>query len=300
MTAPLVLSTITPTGFQVARRLTGEQGAVIYAPFDFRWTVQRALRTIRPRALILVEAELWPNLIHLTRAHGVPIALVNGRISSRAVRRARWGGVWFRRTLARIDLFLMQTPVDAERIVLLGAPADRVRVLGSLKWDASLTTAPPSEQINAAADQLGLKPEEPLIVAGSTHRPEEQAVLEAFGAARQRLPQARLILAPRHIERVAFSLRHVHAERTGRQTRGEAAIGVEERREAARVRLRRGVEREEKRITLPLDAFDSRALRHETEPRLVEKRARLLRRGAAHVLRFLQERNERPFVRRLG
>jgi len=200
---PLVLSTVTPTGFHVASRALGERGAVIYAPYDFSWIVRRALKTIQPRVLILVESELWPNLIRLTKARGIPVVIVNGRISARAQARYLKVRRWLQDIIGCLHPCLMQTEADAQRLVSLGVPADRVRVLGSLKWDASLGSRPSADTLRELRQRLHLSPDQPVLVAGSTHRGEEAAILAAYQALRTRYPTLRLIIAPRHLERVA-------------------------------------------------------------------------------------------------
>jgi len=199
---PLVLSTITPSGFQVASRWLGERGVTIYAPLDFRLTVRWSLEAIRPRMLLLVESELWPTLVHLTKHQQGSVAVVNGRISERAYRRYLWVRPWLKGVLESVDLFLMQTEEDARRLVAMGAPPSRVQVLGSLKWDASLISRPKPAELAALSARLGLGAGDALIVAGSTHRGEERALLEAFQGLRAQLDHVRLIIAPRHLERV--------------------------------------------------------------------------------------------------
>ncbi len=198
----VVLSTITPTGFAVASNCLGTQGVVIYAPLDFRFAVRRALETIRPRLLLLVESELWPALTRLTNAQRIPVAVVNGRISARAYRRYRWVKPWLKRMLDAVDLFLMQSEEDAARITGMGAEGRRVRVQGSLKWDASLATRPKRGAGEELAARLGVRPDEIVLVAGSTHRGEETTVLEACRVLRKRRTAVRLVIAPRHVERI--------------------------------------------------------------------------------------------------
>jgi 3-deoxy-D-manno-octulosonic-acid transferase len=198
----VVLSTVTPTGFGVASRLLGRRGVVIYAPLDFRVFVRQALRDIQPHLLLLVESEFWPTLIRLTHQQGVPIVIVNGRISARAHRRYLWVTPWLKGVLERVSLFLMQADVDAERVIAIGAPRDRVRVLGNLKWDASLSSRPQQAQCDALARRLGLGQDQALLVAGSTHRGEEQRVLQAVKFLRARKVPVRLMIAPRHLERL--------------------------------------------------------------------------------------------------
>ena len=197
---PLVLSTITPAGFAVASK-QGE-GIPIYFPLDVRGCVGRALDALRPRLLLLVESELWPMAIRATASRGVPIAVVNGRLSPRAFRRHRLVAPWVRGTLERVRLFLMQSQADADRLLALGVSPEKVRVVGNVKWDASLGARPTTEAIAELAVRLGLTGREEVVVAGSTHRGEEAALLRAFLAARSARPRARLILAPRHLERL--------------------------------------------------------------------------------------------------
>lgn len=199
---PLVFSAITKSGFDAAARQVGERGVPIFFPLDLRAPVRRAFDTVQPKLLIVMESELWPMVIHAAHARHVPIAMVNGRISDRSFRRAQWvksklGWLW-----REVDLFLMQSQVDADRLLQLGAPAEKVRVTGNLKWDASLSGRPDTAQLQALRARLGVSDSVPLLVAGSTHRGEETAVLAAFHALKATHPSLRLVVAPRHLERL--------------------------------------------------------------------------------------------------
>jgi len=198
----LVVSTVTPGGFQLASTQRCAS-AVIYFPLDLRASVTHALEAIRPRVLLLMESELWPMMIRLAKARGTAVAVVNGRISPRAFRRHRWVKRWFRKTLGQVDLFLMQSQLDADRIIQLGASAQKVRVVGSLKWDASLGSRPTEETLHTMARHLGLNGRQSVLVAGSTHRGEERLLLQAFQTLRSLHPHLRFIIAPRHLERLA-------------------------------------------------------------------------------------------------
>ena len=200
---PLVLSTITPSGFAVASKRLGDRVVAIFFPLDLRACVARALSTIHPRALILIEAELWPTMIRVATSRDIPVVVVNGRISPRAFRRYQWVKPWLAGMLHQVDLFLMQSETDARRIVQLGAPSAKVQVTGSLKWDASLAERPSPDAIRETAARIGLNGRETVIVAGSTHRGEETVLLEGLRSLRARHPDARLIVAPRHLERLA-------------------------------------------------------------------------------------------------
>jgi 3-deoxy-D-manno-octulosonic-acid transferase len=192
------LSTTTVTGQAIAREASGADG-VFYAPFDFRRPVRRTLDRLRPSLLVLVETEIWPNLVHEARLRGARIAMVNGRISPRSFPRYRRVRALLSRVLAEFDLFLMQGEAHRARLVAMGAPAERVQVSGNLKYDALVPPDPPAELRRA----LGHGAAAPLLVAGSTMDGEEWMVLQAFVAIRRAHPTARLVIAPRRPERFA-------------------------------------------------------------------------------------------------
>ena len=198
----VVLSTITPSGFSVAAQQVGERGIAIYFPLDLRVCVTRALDVLKPRILLLMESEFWPVMLHLAKARKIPIALVNGRTSARAFRRYQLVRPFVARMLGHVDCFLMQSQVDAERVIAMGAPAKRVSVAGNLKWDASLSARPATATLQTSAARLGLRNGDTVIVAGSTHPGEEETVLTAFKALRRPDRPLRLIIAPRHMERL--------------------------------------------------------------------------------------------------
>jgi 3-deoxy-D-manno-octulosonic-acid transferase len=155
------------------------------------------LAALRPRLLILVETEIWPNLIHEARLQGARIAVVNGRISDRSVGRYRLVRFFLRRVLSDVDLLLMQTEEYARRMASIGALPERVRVVGNLKYDALVAPAASDGLARlVCGDGSG-----PLWVAGSTVAGEEERVLGAFRRVREAFPGARLVIAPRHPER---------------------------------------------------------------------------------------------------
>lgn len=191
----LFLSTTTATGQAVARERVEGYDGLFYAPFDWPGPVRRVLRRLRPALLVLVDTELWPNTIREARRSGARVALVNGRISERSFPRYRRLRPLLAPVLAQVDVFLMQADLYARRAVAIGAPEPRVRVVGSLKFDAA-DPAPPGPDL---AERLAGP--RPLWVAGSTVPGEEESVLEAFAAVRAAVPGAGLLLAPRHPER---------------------------------------------------------------------------------------------------
>jgi 3-deoxy-D-manno-octulosonic-acid transferase len=201
----LFLSTTTMAGQQVARRSLSDIDAVFYFPFDWTFIVRRTLALVRPRLFIMMETEIWPNLLRECRRRGVRTVMINGRISSRSYPRYRLVRPFFRRVLADVDRFCMQSEESARRLVELGADAGHVTVTGSLKFDslelpAAAAHGRPRERVlrffRVAANRT-------VIVAGSTMRGEEASVLRAFARVKAAIPSALLVLAPRHPERFA-------------------------------------------------------------------------------------------------
>ena len=216
---PLYLSTTTVTGAAVAERDSGGADGLLYAPFDWPIPVRRVLDALEPRLLVLVETELWPNLIHEARRRGTRVAVVNGRLSPRSFGRYRRIRRWLARVLSEVDLFLMQGEPHAARVRALGAPEERVRVTGNLKYDALDDPRPPE---TLAALIPGASDESPLWIAGSTVAGEEPLVLDAFRRVRARVPGARLLLVPRHPERFAEAA--ALAEQAGFRTQRRSAL----------------------------------------------------------------------------
>jgi len=189
---PLVVSTTTLAGRAVAQADLAADVATLL-PIDALRIVDRVFRRVRPRVVLLVETELWPGLLRAAAAVGAPVAMVSGRLSARALERYRWAGPLFPAALAHVGVFGMQSAADAERIIALGAPPDRVRVTGSLKASA-LPAAP-------LPPPLGGLDERRVLVAASTQPGEEEFVLQAFAALRRVYRDALLVLAPRRPER---------------------------------------------------------------------------------------------------
>ncbi|MYD96443.1 MAG: 3-deoxy-D-manno-octulosonic acid transferase [Gammaproteobacteria bacterium] len=194
----ILVTTMTPTGSARVGILLGESVEHCYAPYDYPWAVRRFLDRTRPKALVIMETELWPNLIAETSARGAPVLLVNARLSARSYRGYRRVGGFTRRMLERIDGILCQYEDTAERFRSLGAAS--VEVTGSVKFDAEM---PPDA---FGVGDLGFG-DSPVWIAGSTHAGEEAVVLDAQLELRQRLPKLRLILVPRHPARTPEVLR---------------------------------------------------------------------------------------------
>lgn len=196
---PCVLSTTTDTGYEEARRCFPDL-FVFYYPFDLSWAVQRSLRALAPRLIVLAEAELWPNFLMAARRQGVPVALINGRMSPRSWKRYQWVKPLARWLFSHVDLLLMQTEPYAQAVRLLGVPSDRLAVTGNIKFDGVLSDRR-NPRTKFLGDMLQVKDEERIWIAGSTQAPEEEMVLRIWQKLRQEHPNLRLFLVPRHKER---------------------------------------------------------------------------------------------------
>jgi 3-deoxy-D-manno-octulosonic-acid transferase len=192
----IFVSTTTATGQALARQRFGEN-RVFFMPLDFGFAVRRYLNALKPQLIVIAETEFWPNLLHLARKRQSSVAIVNARISDRSFPRYRRFKWFFGGVLSQVDLFLAQTAADAQRLREIGAPTERVRVSGNLKFDIRPNAQPALVNGFRAAIDKG----SPVILCGSTAEGEEEPVLAAFKAVQQTFPQAVMILAPRHPER---------------------------------------------------------------------------------------------------
>jgi len=198
----VVFSTVTATGQRVARERVTCADHVIYFPFDLPWMVRRVVRAVGPRFVVVMETEIWPNFFRELGRRDVPLCLANGRLSPssfRGYRRVRW---LMRRYLAPVRLFAMQSPGDGERVRAIGADPARVLVTGNLKYDEAAQPPAPAS-LAALAERLGPAGDQPVWIAASTHEGEEEICLDAFQRLRHAASDLRLILVPRHPERVA-------------------------------------------------------------------------------------------------
>ena len=193
---PMVITTTTPTGAQRVMELFGEEVTHFYGPFDTPWITRRFLARLKPSLLILMETEIWPNLIHQASLRGVPVLLANARLSARSARRYhRFAGLT-RETLEKITYIAPQGERDAERFRALGARSGQVEVTGSIKFDIHL---PASLREQSEVQRRSWGAEHPIWLAASTHEGEEEQVLRAHGRIRARCPNALLVLVPRHL-----------------------------------------------------------------------------------------------------
>jgi 3-deoxy-D-manno-octulosonic-acid transferase len=204
--AGITVSTITDTGQKVAHERLSGDARIIYLPFDIPFVIRKALKTVRPSLFINMETELWPNLFRSLKGNGIPVIIMNGRVSESSFSGYRKIGFFMKRVLGCVGLFCMQEPVYAKRIIELGADAGKVTVTGNFKFDIK----PPSRPQPWTEGLAGL-----VIVAGSTHRGEEELIAKNYIRLREDFPSLCLIIAPRHPERakeVSAALREMNVD----------------------------------------------------------------------------------------
>lgn len=206
----IYFSTLTDTGRRVAEEKIREADVVFYLPLDFRGPVRRVLRALRPRLLVLAESEFWPNLLREAGRETGGVLLVNGRISQSAYKKYTELKPIAKRILAPVDLFLVQTLQDREKLLEIGVPGEAVRVAGNLKSEIRPPDFSP-EELRTFQGEVGIQAGAQIVVAGSTHRGEEEKLVAAFVAARRVEPALRFILAPRHVERAGEVVRLAQA-----------------------------------------------------------------------------------------
>jgi len=188
----IVISTVTDTGQKVARERISDIAYPVYLPFDLALALKKLIKRVKPRLFIAMETELWPNTFRVLRRGGIPIVVLNGRISDRSFKGYKKIGFFIKEVVKWVDMFCMQEELYKERIQALGADKDRIMVTGNFKFDIK-----PSDNIpNWSGSLRG-----PVIVAGSTHEGEEELMVSAFMRLRNEHPELNLIIAPRHPER---------------------------------------------------------------------------------------------------
>lgn len=220
----IVVTTTTPTGARTVDRRFGRAVVHFYLPYDISWAVRRFLTRLKPAMLVVIETEIWPNLLHYCRARHIPVALVNARMSARsAAGYARFPSLT-RSTLRNINLIAAQGRDDARRLIELGADPDHTVVTGNLKFDIRL---PHSIREEAEVLRRSLSVNRPIWIAASTHEDEEKLVLDAFARVREHIPDCLLLIAPRHPERFdrVAELCQRHGYRIARRSRQESVRG---------------------------------------------------------------------------
>jgi 3-deoxy-D-manno-octulosonic-acid transferase len=197
----LIVSVVTESGKREANRILKEADFVFHAPIDLKRFVRRALGSFHPCALILVETELWPNLVKEAKKRGCWVALINGRISGKSLSRYLLSKSLFSEVLSYVDLFCMQSEEHAERIKKLGAEPGRIRVLGNLKFDRMVTQISEVDK-NLLKRELSIPDDLRVLVGGSTRNGEEEILVRVFKRLRKEGENLLLLIAPRHLDRV--------------------------------------------------------------------------------------------------
>lgn len=194
----ITITTATPTGSDRVRTLFGESVFHVYCPYDIPWLINNFLRRVRPSMLLMVETEIWPNLLTICQQQQIPSLLANGRLSEKSARAYQRLDAFTRQTFQRITRLAVQSEDDAGRFAELGVPRERINVTGSIKFDMRIP-ASVQEQTQALRRLCG--EDRPVWVAASTHEGEDEQLLEAHALILQQLPNSLLILVPRHPER---------------------------------------------------------------------------------------------------
>jgi len=221
----IVLSTTTRTGFAVARK-TFPDVPVFHFPLDLSFCVRRTFRRVRPALVILVELEIWPNLLLHARRRGLPLTFVNGRITKRSAESYAVLSWILAPLLGATELFCVQNDVYASRLVHLGARGESVRITGNLKID-NLPADPDPARAASLRETLGIRRDETALVGGSIHPGEDEILVKAFLALSARFERLRLVLAPRHPEKFdrAREVARKHGLACRRRTEGPAPAG---------------------------------------------------------------------------
>jgi 3-deoxy-D-manno-octulosonic-acid transferase len=222
----IVVSTTTSTGFGELQKKLPSHIEKIYYPIDRRKYVQRALKALHPEAIVLVEAEIWPNFLWKVRDRGIPCFLVNARLSERSYRGYRRFGFLFRPIFASFTGVGVQHEADAERMRQLGCRPSAIQVVGNLKFDAVKLGERPLLDVQDLLRQLGVSESSRILIGGSTHQGEEALLVDVFLRLRRQFPDLFLIVVPRHFERgkevgkdlSTRSLRFVYRSEIGAET----------------------------------------------------------------------------------
>lgn len=196
---PITITTVTPTGSARVKSAFGESVTHIYLPYDLPFAIKRFLRFIQPKLFIVIETELWPNLIRQMHLNQIPFVIANARLSPRSAKRYGWIRTEVRQMLNEVSMILAQDSVSAERYIELGFPAERLINTGNLKFDLEISEAM-HQQIAQTRGALNMG-ERPIWIAGSTHEGEEKLILDAHQILQKHYPDLLLILVPRHPER---------------------------------------------------------------------------------------------------
>ncbi|NUF50426.1 lipid IV(A) 3-deoxy-D-manno-octulosonic acid transferase [Gilliamella sp. ESL0250] len=195
---PITVTTMTPTGSERVKSLLGDNVHHVYLPYDLPCAINRFLKTVQPKLVIIMETELWPNFICQCYKRNIPLVLANARLSERSANRYRKLGRAISHLLSKISAIAAQNKQDGERFVSLGLPSDHLAITGSIKFDIDLT-AQQQQKIAMLKQQWQLN--RPVFIAASTHSGEDEIILSAFERLLKTCPDLLLIVVPRHPER---------------------------------------------------------------------------------------------------
>ncbi len=199
--AEVIVSTVTDTGQKVAGERICDIAKIVYVPFDLPFAINNALKKFKPSLFIIMETELWPNIIKILGRSGVPVLLMNGRISEKSFGGYKKLRFFINDALKNISVFCMQNELYAERIMELGAEPDKIKAIGNFKFDTKPSSTVPEWTRIIKSKEQKTKSKEFVIIAGSTHRTEEDIILSAYMKLKKTFPETSLIIAPRHPER---------------------------------------------------------------------------------------------------
>lgn len=195
----IVLSTTTRTGQEIAKKKLSETvNAITYFPFDFFFSVLSFLNNVKPDVIIIAETEIWPDFVYIAKKKNIPVYIVNGRLSPNSYKGYKKFSFFFKPVLANYEGILMQSQGDAERIIDVGASPEKTKVMGNLKFDIEQTIN--AEEIQDLKNEI-MPGKNRLIIAASTHKGEDEVLLDAFTRLKKEFPDVKFMIAPRHPER---------------------------------------------------------------------------------------------------
>lgn len=198
--ARIIFSNMTPSGKKLAKKKIEAADLIIYLPFDLNWVVNKAVKIFKPDLFIMIETELWPNLIKALDEQGTQLMLASGRISDDSFDKYKYLGNLLEDMLQRVDIFSMQHQEAAEKIKELGAPEDHICINGNLKYDLNLDP-PNEEEYYSKRGLFNISQQTNVITAGSSHQGEEEIILDLYKKLKAHFDDLKILLAPRYVER---------------------------------------------------------------------------------------------------
>lgn len=197
----LYITLMTETGFQKAGELIGEYDSVGFIPLDYHVPIRRFMKSIRPRAAVFIETEIWPNVILELGRKRIPLFLANGRLSQKTCRQYRWFRSGLKKVFKNYEKVMVQTDADRERFIEIGADGDIIEVIGSLKFDAPVRVISPDAR-EELKRKLPFAADSRIFIAGSIRNGEDEIIIDVFSGLIRDFPDLRLILVPRHLDRI--------------------------------------------------------------------------------------------------